>query len=255
MKLRTIIVDDEPPARKRMKRLVDAEEDLEFVGECASGSEAVESILRHRPELLFLDIQMPEMSGFEVLQAIASEDLPMVIFTTAYDEHAVRAFETHALDYLLKPFKPARFKQAVRRACQHREDQDASSAARGLLAMLAEHSENDEQRYITRLTVKEGGKVRVLKTEEIDCFESAGNYVVATGRGEDHVLRETLTALEDQLHPQKFIRISRSGIVRLEAIKELTPLFKGDYAVVLYNGKQLPLTRGLREIEKALRFS
>ena len=178
MKIRTLIVDDEPLARKRIRLLAQDEPDLECVGECSSGPDAIVAIGRNPPDLVFLDVQMPEMDGFEVLEEIPRERLPAVVFTTAYDKHAVRAFEIHALDYLLKPIEPNRFKAAVARVREHL--QQTSSAARGLLELLASRKDSIAAlttQYLTRLPIKTGDKVAVVRTADIDTIESAGNYV------------------------------------------------------------------------------
>jgi two-component system, LytTR family, response regulator len=258
MKIRALIVDDEPLARQRIRLLARDELDLELIGECTSGADALAAIERDPPDLIFLDVQMPEMDGFELLQKLPRERLPVVVFTTAYDKHAVRAFEAHALDYLLKPFQPDRFKAAVARAHEHIANQQASSAARGLLDLLAARQSSPvaptTAQCLTRLTIKNDDKVVVIKTTDIDSIESAGNYVAVNVGKESHILRETLNALEKQLDPEKFLRVSRSAIVNLDCVKELQPMFKGEHIIVLQNGKRLAMTRGLREVEQALKF-
>jgi len=240
MKIRALIVDDEPLARQRMRQLARDEPALELVGECASAVEALAEIQRQEPDLLFLDIQMPEMNGFELLQKLPRERLPLVVFTTAYDKHAVRAFEAHALDYLLKPFEPERFKAAVARAREHLANQHASAAARGLLDLLAAGQNSlpaaSSKSYLTRLTVKTDEKVVVVKVADIDSIESAGNYVAVNVGKESHILRETLNALEAQLDPENFLRVGRSAIVNLDRVRELQPMFKGEHIIVLQTG-------------------
>jgi two-component system LytT family response regulator len=262
MKIRALIVDDEPLARQRIRQFARDEPGLEIIGECASGHEALAAIERDLPDLLFLDVQMPEMDGFELLLKLSRERLPVVIFTTAHDQHAVRAFETHALDYLLKPFKPERFNASIARAREHLANQQANTAARGLLDLLAARQSQSASsaamtvtHYLTRLTIRTDDKVVVLKTADIDSIESAGNYLAVNIGKESHILRETLSALEAQLDPEKFLRISRGAMVNLDRVKELQPMFKGEHIIVLQNGKRLPMTRGLREVEQALRFS
>jgi two-component system LytT family response regulator len=259
MKIRALIVDDESLARQRIRLLAHDQPGLELIGECASGTEALAAIERDRPDLVFLDVQMPGMDGFELLQRLPRERLPIVIFTTAYDKHAVRAFEAHALDYLLKPFQPDRFKSAVARARDHLANQQASAAARGLLRLLDEQQSAPlvpaKGQFLTRLTIKNEDKVVVIKTADIDSIESAGNYVAVNAGKESHILRETLNSLEKQLDPEKFLRVSRSAIVNLDRAKELQPMFKGEHIVVLQSGKRLTMTRGLlREVEQALQF-
>jgi two-component system LytT family response regulator len=259
MKIRALIVDDEPLARQRIQHLGRSEPALEIIAECASAVEALAAIQRHGPDLLFLDVQMPEMNGFELLQKLPREALPLVIFTTAYDEHALRAFEAHALDYLLKPFEPERFRSAVARAQEHLANRQASAAARGLLNLLATSQNSparpDNKAYLTRLTIKTEDKVVVIKVADIDSIESAGNYVAVNAGKESHILRQTLNALEAQLDPENFLRVSRSAIVNLDRVKELQPMFKGEHIIVLQNGKRIQMTRGLlRDFEQALRF-
>lgn len=257
MNMRALIVDDEPLARQRIRLLARDEPDLQILGECADAADALVAIQRASPDLLFLDVQMPEMDGFELLRKLPPERLPIVIFTTAYDKHAVRAFEIHALDYLLKPFQPERFKSAIHRARQHLANRQASSAAHGLLDLLAtrQNSPPPSTQYLTRLTAKTDEKVVVIKTADIDSIESAGNYVAVNAGKQTHILRQTLNSLEKQLDPEKFLRVSRSAIVNLDRVKELQPMFKGEHIIVLHNGKRLAMTRGLlRDLEQALKF-
>jgi len=257
MKIRALIVDDETLARKRIRLLAQDEADLDIVAECSSGPDAIAAIGRNPVDLVFLDVQMPEMDGFEVLEGIPRERLPAVVFTTAYDKHAVRAFEIHALDYLLKPIEPNRFKAAVARVREHLRTQHTSLAARGLLELLASRKDSTvpPNQYLTRLPIKTDDKVVVIKTADIDSIESAGNYVCVNVGKECHILRETLNALETQLDPENFLRVSRSAIVNLDQVKELQPMFKGEHIIVLQNGKRLAMTRGLlRDVEQALKF-
>lgn len=258
MKIRTLIVDDEPLARQGLRLLARDEPDLDIIGECESGPDALVAIDRDPPALVFLDVQMPEMDGFELLAKLPRDRLPLVIFTTAYNQHAVRAFEAHALDYLVKPISPARFQESVARARAHLGNQEAGAAARGLLGLLAAQQgarpAYPSEPFLTRLTIKSNDRVVVVKTVDIDSIESAGKYVVVNVGKESHILRETLNVLESQLDPEKFFRISRSAIVNLDCVKELQPMFKGEHVIVLHNGKRLAMTRGLRDVERALRF-
>jgi two-component system LytT family response regulator len=249
MKIRALIVDDEPLARERIRVLLRDEPDVEIAAECAGGEEAVEQVSRLRPDLLFLDVQMPEMDGFEVLQNLSAEQLPVVIFATAFDQHAVRAFDAHALDYLLKPFKPARFKEAVQRAREQLARREAGTATGGLLQLLAERAATSQ---LTRLAVKTEEKILFVAVSDIDSIESAGNYVVVHVGKENHILRDTLSNLEAKLPARHFYRVSRSAIVNLERVKELQPLFRGESVIVLKNGRTIPTTRTLREIQDRL---
>jgi len=252
MKIRALIVDDEPLARQKVRLLLSEEADVELVGESQDGVEAVAQIEAAKPDLVFLDVQMPEMDGFEVLRRIPPHRLPVVIFTTAFDEHALRAFDAHALDYLLKPFKPERFKQAVQRARDLISNQQAGAAARGLLELLGERAAPSP--HLSRLTVKASGKVFFVNVEDIDAIDAAGKYAVVHVGKENHVLRESMANLEAKLPPDRFLRISRSVIVNVDRIQELQPMFKGENIVVLKNGKQYPTTRPLREIQQRLEF-
>ncbi|HWX19216.1 MAG TPA: response regulator [Candidatus Binatia bacterium] len=253
MSIRTLIVDDEPLARERVRTLLKEEPDIEVIGECGNGAEAVAAVKKHLPDLLFLDVQMPGLGGFEVLRALDRERLPLTIFVTAHDQHALKAFEVHALDYLLKPFKQARFRQTVQRAREALANQQAGTVSKNLVALLGQARPARE--HLTRIPVRIGERIVFVKTEQVEYIESAGNYVVVHAGKENHVVRDTLTALEEKLDPKKFLRISRSTLVNLDQIKELQPLFKGEHAVLLRNGKQLTMTRGIREIQEALKFS
>ncbi|MCC6234271.1 MAG: response regulator transcription factor [Verrucomicrobiales bacterium] len=251
MKIRALIVDDEPLARQRVRLLLAEEADVEVVGESGDGFQAVDQLQATRPDLVFLDVQMPDMDGFEVLRRVPEASLPVVVFTTAYDQHALRAFEVHALDYLLKPFKPARFKEAVQRARVLLANQHASVAARGLLALLGQAPAAGQ---LTRLAVKTPGKVIFVELDQIQAIEAAGKYAVVHVGKEHHTLRESMGSLESHLPPQRFLRISRSVIVNIDQIRELQPMFKGENLVVLKSGKSFPTTRPIREIQQKLEF-
>jgi two-component system LytT family response regulator len=212
--------------------------------------EAVEPLQKTPPDLLFLDVQMPEMDGFEVLRRLGPQLPPAVIFTTAYDRHAVRAFDAHALDYLLKPFKPERFKQAVERARAHLRDHQAGSAAQGLLELLDERTK--AATYLTRLTVKTADRVLFVNVADVEVIESAGKYAVVQVGKANHILRETMANLEAKLPPDQFLRLSRSAIVNIDCIQELQPMFKGESVVVLKNGKKFATHHSLREIQEKL---
>ncbi len=253
MKIRVLIVDDEALARQRIRLLLAEEPDVEVLGECADGFEAVDQIEATRPDLIFLDVQMPDRDGFEVLRRVPPPLLSVVIFTTASDQHALRAFEVHALDYLLKPFKPARFQEAVQRARDLLANKQAGVAARGLLALLGQPP-SAPTGQLTRLAVKSPGKVTFVELDQIQTIEAAGKYAVVHVGKENHVLRETMGSLEANLPAQRFLRISRSVIVNLDQIQELQPTLKGENRVVLKNGKSYPATRPIREIQQRLEF-
>jgi len=250
MKIRALIVDDEQLARQRVRLLLGEEPDVEVIGESGDGFEAVDQIQATRPDLVFLDVQMPEMDGFEVLRRVPQAFLPVVIFTTAYDRHALRAFEVNALDYLLKPSTPARFKEAVQRARDLIANKQAGVAARGLLALLGQPPTRAGQ--LSRLAVKTPGKVTFVELDQIQAIEAAGKYAVVHVGKVNHVLRESMTSLESHLPSQRFLRISRSVIVNIDQIQELQPMFKGENLVVLKNGNRYPTTRPIREIQQRL---
>lgn len=252
MKLTALIVDDEPLARERVRTLLEAEEDIEILGECTDGREALEAMRVRRPDLLFLDVQMPEMDGFQVLRELGAP-LPTVIFVTAYDEHAVKAFETQALDYVLKPFKVARFKTALARAREQRTRQQPDDSAKRLLSLL-EQQGGAKPEYLSRVVVRDRTKVRFIKTADVDWIEASGNYVVLHTGKENHVVRETLAAFETQLSPREFVRVSRSAIVNLDRVEHFEPTFNNEHVIVLANGARLPMTRGLRELQDKVKF-
>ncbi|HMK31362.1 MAG TPA: LytTR family DNA-binding domain-containing protein [Terriglobales bacterium] len=242
--IRALIADDEPLARKRIRRLLAREEDFEVVGECGEGGEAITALRDLKPDVLFLDVEMPELDGFAVLKAIEPQDLPVVIFTTAYDHYAIRAFDAHALDYLLKPFDEDRFHESVHRARTQMDHSRSGELAGKLLSMLHDAKpQNDTD----RLVIKSGGRVVFLKSEEIDWVEAAANYVRIHAGQEAYLMRETMTSFEARLNKDIFMRIHRSIIVNVEKIKELQPCNNGEYIVVLRNGKELSLSRSFRE--------
>jgi len=219
--LRVLIVDDEALARERVRTLLGQAVGVTIVGECSGGRDAVDAILAERPDLVFLDVQMPDLNGFEVLDAVATEWLPAVIFVTAYDEYAIKAFDVHAIDYLLKPIEPERFRKALARATK-----------RGILSLL-------DERPIDRLVIRARGKVSFLKASEIDWIEADGKHARLHAGRETHVVRHTLTGLEQRLASHNFVRVHRSAIVNLDRIKELEPWFHGEYVVILKDGTKL----------------
>ncbi len=242
--IRTLIVDDEPLARERLRSLLEQEADIEIVGACGEGRQAVAMIGDLAPDLVFLDIQMPGLDGFGVLQSITDRPLPAVIFVTAYDQYALQAFDVHALDYLLKPFTARRFQKALQRARLDvkREAPEGHPVERRLLNLLDDLG--GERRYTKRIVVKSSGRIHFVKVDEIDWVEAEGNYVRLHIGPHSHLLRETMKGMEAALDPEKFIRIHRSTIVNTERIKELQPLFHGEYAVLLYDGTRLVASRG-----------
>jgi two-component system, LytTR family, response regulator len=244
-KIRTIIAEDEPLAQERLLAWLRQEPGLEVVGQPANGREAVEMVKREKPDLLFLDVQMPELDGFGVLAALGEEVKPVVVFVTAYDQFAVQAFTVHAVDYLLKPFDHERFRTALRRALARIQQQEDGTWRQQLSALLAEL--RPEEKRPDRLAIKAEGRVIFLKTADIDWIEAADNYVKIHSGAEAHLLRETMGSLEERLASPQFLRISRSAIVNVDRIKELQPLFHGEYVLLLRNGTRLTLSRNYRD--------
>jgi two-component system LytT family response regulator len=260
-KIRTLIVDDEPLARRNLRLLLERDRQIEIVDECRNGREAVEAIETHAPDLIFLDIQMPEMDGFDVLECVGPENIQALVFVTAFDQYALKAFEVHALDYLLKPFDDERFNHALQRAKAQIEAREINQLSQKLLVLLEERETERKgtpphEDYLTRLMIKVSGRVVLLKVDEIDFIEADGNYAKLHVGGKAHLLREKMNDLEGRLDPAKFVRIHRSIIVNLDRIKELHPHFNGDYIVVLEDGRQLRLSRTRREhLEARLKIS
>jgi two-component system LytT family response regulator len=241
--MRTLIVDDEPLARERLRTLLQQEPDVEIVGESSDGRQAVTAITQLAPDLVFLDIQMPSLDGFGVLKAIEDRPLPTVVFVTAYDQYALQAFEVHALDYLLKPFTARRFQKALQRArLEQKREGNGNSVERRLLNLLDDIG--GDKRFTKRIVVKSSGRIHFVKVDEIDWIEAEGNYVRLHLGPSSHLLRETMKGMEAALDPDKFLRIHRSTIVNAERIRELQPLFHGEYAVLLHDGTRLVASRG-----------
>lgn len=245
--IRVVVVDDEPLAREMISELAKGDVEIEIVAECANGTEALTAVREHSPDLLLLDVQMPELGGFALLEALKAEleRLPPVIFVTAYDQYAVRAFEFHALDYLLKPFDRERFEAAIARAKGHIRRERNGNLDQRILALLEELKAGPS--YLERLVVKTAGRVFFLSMDEIDWIEAEGNYVSVHTTKKSYILRETIGSLEAQLDPKKFVRIHRSAIVKIDRIRELQPWTHGEYHVVLQDGTELTLSRNYRE--------
>lgn len=266
-KIRTLVIDDEPAARRGVAMLLERDPDILVIGEAASGKEAVRKILEEKPDLVFLDVQMPELNGFKVLEAIGGQHVPAVIFVTAYDQHALQAFDVNAVDYLLKPFEDDRFWAAVRRAKAEivRRQTDALSnklshlldylqtsklpeaAAAPAPAAAAASATPTETITRDRILLKSGGEIYFLKADEIDWIEAEGDYMKFHAGGRVHLLRETMGNLELRLDPKRFIRIHRSTIVNIDRVKKLSPSFAGEYAVILHDGTKLRLSRGYHD--------
>ncbi len=257
--VRTLIVDDEVLARRRIRNLLRGRDDFAVVGECANGREAVSAIRHHAPDLVFLDVQMPDLDGFGVLKALSADRLPVVVFVTAYDQYAVKAFEFHALDYLLKPFDDERFEKTLEWARAHLEQRQFRQLSERMYALLEDYQgrpksaqrqkavEPAEPKPLSRLVVKSAGRVFFIRAEEIDWIEAEGYYARLHVGGKSHLLRETLNNLEAQLDQNLFMRIHRSTIVNLERIRELQTQSHGECIVVLNDGTHLKLSRSYRD--------
>ena len=250
MKIRAAIVDDEPLARRRIRNLLAEAADVEIVAECANGNEAIEALEESPPDLLFLDVQMPEVDGFDVLQAIGVGRVPAVIFVTAYDQFALRAFEANALDYLLKPFDDDRFAAALQRARERIRQQHGGDLDRRLQALL--ENVRGDHGYLRRLVVPSGHRSVFVRTEHIDWIEAERNYVRLHVGGKTHLLRENLTHVASALDPATFCRIHRSTIVNIDRIETVESLFHGEYQVVLHDGTRLTSGRSYRSNLNAL---
>ena len=245
MKIRTVIVEDEPVARKRIKRFLAEDAEIEIIAECEDGNDAVNVIDSLKPDLVFLDIQIPELDGFGVLKALKAEQKPVIVFVTAFDKYAIRAFEFHALDYLLKPFERERLESTLTRVKSQIREREKDNLEERLLALI--EGIKPERKYQERVAIKSGGEVLFLKTEEIDWIEPAGNYLRLHVGKESYLIRETMNAMEEKLDSGMFLRIQRSVIVNSAKIKKLSPLFRGEYVVILQDGKRLMSSRGYRE--------
>ncbi|MGD8378321.1 MAG: LytTR family DNA-binding domain-containing protein [Gammaproteobacteria bacterium] len=243
--VRTLIIDDMPLARGRVRRLLAGRSEFEIIGEAGSGPEAVRRIRDDRPDLVFLDVQMPGMDGFQVIDAIRHDHLPAVIFVTAHDEHAIRAFEVHALDYLLKPLDRERFDKALTRARSWLLGQPSAELAHRMRHLL--ESLEPTPPIARRLAIRTGGRRLFIDTSDLDWIEAAGNYLCLHLGKQTHLVRETMSQLEKRLDPGEFVRIHRSAIVRIDRVKELRPLHNGDQAVTLHDGRELTLSRTYRE--------
>ena len=249
-RISAMIVDDEDLARERIREMLRNDREIEIVGECSNGIEALAALSRLRPGILFLDIQMPGMDGFGVLKKLEVNQMPLVIFVTAYDEYAIKAFEFHACDYLLKPFKRKRFEEALAWAKAELLNRSSTEWARRTCLLL--ESINAKPRYLDRLSVKDRGKVFFVHVNEIDWIEADDNYVRIHAGKASHLIRGTIRSIEKELDPKRFIRIHRGAIINVDRIKELHQWFGRDYRVVLQNGTVLPLGRSYRQQLRSL---
>ncbi|HET7229109.1 MAG TPA: LytTR family DNA-binding domain-containing protein [Longimicrobium sp.] len=255
--MRVLVADDEPLARRRVLRLLrEHDDEVDVVAVCESGTQAVEAIRETRPDLVFLDVQMPELDGFEVLEQLGGE-LPAVIFVTAHDRYALRAFEVHALDYLLKPFDAERFHRALEhgRARVENRSGEAGNRLAALIDQLARDRGADPaaavpaapaRRYLDWVMVKVRGKVEFLRTADIDWIEAEGNYVRLHAGKKRYLVREKIGTLEERLDPDRFLRVHRSAMVQLDRVAELHPMAAGDGILLLRDGTEVRLSRGFR---------
>lgn len=254
-RIRTIIVDDEPTARRGVRLLLERDNSVDIVGEASTGVEAAELIIREKPDLAFLDVQMPGSDGFEALSKVGSAAAPAVVFVTAYDEHALRAFEVHAVDYLLKPYDDTRFAAALQRGkeeVRRRQTDNVNARLTQLLDYLQQNgghaaAAQAPEKPGERILIKSSGEIFFLKAEEIDWIEAEGDYMKFHVNGRAHLMRETMARLEARLDPKRFIRIHRSTIVNIDRMRKLSPSFAGEYAVILQDGTKLKLSRGYHE--------
>ena len=237
MSLRVLIVDDEPIARRRLKTLLKSEESVDVVGESEDGESALEAIRRLRPDLVFLDVQMPGLDGFDVIELLRPEECPAVIFVTAYDRYAMRAFDVHAADYLLKPFERGRLRKAIARASALAGSADNPKRLHALVdAVRADQP-------LRRFLVKTPGRVYAVRAEDVESLEAAGHYVELRTAGGTHLVRDAIAAIERRLDPARFVRIHRSTIVNVDKVVELRPAFHGEFEVVLARGRRLRCSR------------
>jgi two-component system, LytTR family, response regulator len=246
--LRTLVVDDESLARDTIRRLLADDPEIEIAGECAGGAEAARRIREAPPDILFLDVQMPEVDGFEVLRRARPAEVPAVVFVTAHDAYAIRAFEAEALDYVLKPFDDERFHRTVERAKARVREHRVNRLARRMAEALDSRTEPEPAAgYVERLAIRRDGGVFFVRVEDVDWIEAADYCVRVHTAGRFHLLREPLGGLETRLDPRRFFRVHRSAIVNLARIKELQPHFHGDGIVVMHDGSRLRVSRGRRE--------
>lgn len=244
--VRVLTVDDEPLGRERLRTFLAQERDIALVGEATNGEEAVSRIRELRPDLVFLDVQLPGCTGFGVLERLRGETPPAVVFVTAHDEFALKAFDVHAVDYLLKPFGRDRFRTALQRALERLRSGGPGELAQRLNAVLAQLQPRPAP-VVERIPVKSGGRVTFVNVPDVDWVGSADNYVELHVGTQTHLVRETLTAMEQRLPADRFLRISRTVIVNADRVRELQPLFHGEYSVTLRDGTRLTLSRTYRD--------
>jgi len=244
-RIKAVIIDDEPLARKRISQLLTKEPNVKIVAECGDGLAAISAINEHQPDLMFLDVQMPEVSGFDVLTALDADSAPAVIFVTAYDQFTIQAFDFSAVDYLLKPFTEDRFRQAVSRARERLRNESKNYSDSSLLRLLDHLKLNN--RFLERLIVTHNNRLILVPVGDVEWVETYGNYLKIHTAGKTHLLRETMNNLAARIDPEKFIRIHRSTLVNLDLIEEIQPMFGGQYTVIMRSGAELTLSRNYRK--------
>ncbi len=262
MSIRTIIVDDEQLARRGLEIRLQNEDDVEIVAQCANGREALAAVREHKPELMFLDIQMPGLTGFDILKSLAGPDMPMIVFVTAYDQYAIKAFEAHAVDYLLKPIEEERLSEALDNVRKQWEQRSEVDHRVQLMNLVVELTGDDTvtmeevlefgldavgQKYLKKIPIKEGKKTTCVMTEDIDWIDAAGDYMCVHANGLTHILRGTMKMLEDGLDPRIFQRIHRSTIVNVNCVKSLRSHMNGEYFLTLKNGFEVKLSRHYKD--------
>lgn len=247
--IRALIVDDEPHARRSIRRFLEREDGIEILGECGDGESAVQAVRSKKPGLIFLDIQMPEMTGFEVIRKLGNS-MPVTVFVTAYDRYALRAFDTNAIDYLLKPFSRERFHRAVARAHERIAGTADVDQVRRLLASLDKTASS--QQHVDRLSVCHDGRILLVNVDDIDWISASGNYAILNVADRHYETRETMTSLEARLNRRHFLRIHRSTIVNVRRIREIRPWFHGHHLVVLKTGVELRMSRYQKQVAKQL---
>jgi two-component system, LytTR family, response regulator len=250
LKIRTLVVDDEVLGRKRIKKLLELQSDIEVVGEASNGVEALVLLEKTQPDLIFLDVQMPELNGFEMLAQVSPQDIPLTIFVTAYDQYALQAFNTSAIDYLLKPFDDDRFDGALARARTYLKGSSSKSFQSEIQGFLQSLSVSN---HLSRIAIKDKDRIIFVRSSEIDWIEAIGNYLKIHVNKDGYMLRGRIAEIEKQLNPREFFRIHRSTIVNLDKVKELLPLCKGEAIALLHNGLRLNVSRhSLQELQKVL---
>ncbi|MDN5205247.1 LytTR family DNA-binding domain-containing protein [Fulvivirgaceae bacterium BMA10] len=250
--LSAIIVDDEAYARGIIRLMLESHDDITVLSECSNGIEAVETIKQTKPDLVFLDIQMPEVNGFDVIKEVQNYHKAYYIFTTAYDEYALKAFEVNAIDYLLKPFDDNRFEEALRRAKEQIKRKELEALSQKFINILGDIERKEDTTYLNKISIRSGGKIYFIDVANIDWIEADNQYVQIHVAGSKHILRESLTSLERSLNPQFFYRTHRSAIINIKRIKELEPHFKGDYVITLLDGTKVKLSRSRKDRLKGL---